>query len=167
MLHIRNGKRLASYVLILQLISYLSGLQAWTNQRYEFVDDEIEIHEVQKQCARRRKHGSTINDMESLQNAINALKQNPKNDSYWTGLSWHSRRNGFFWYRNATLNTSVAESLVELPDSWVCFVVRRNTTGVIPEHCDELHHFLCEDADGGKIFHETWRNYLLTNDFTW
>ena len=82
-------------------------------------------------------------------------------------LSWHSRRNGFFWYRVATLNTSVAESSVELPDSWVCFVVRKNTSRVIPEHCDELHHFLCEDADGGKIFHEPWRNYLLTNDFTW
>ncbi|XP_044181271.1 uncharacterized protein LOC122962332 [Acropora millepora] len=105
--------------------------------------------------------------MESLQNAINALKQNPNNDSYWTGLRWHSRRNRFFWYGNAIHNTSVAESLVELPDSWVCFVVRRNTTRMIPEHCNELHHFLCEDADGGKIFHETWRNYLLTNDFTW
>ena len=72
---------------ISQLASrFALGLQAWTNRRYEFVDDEIKIDEVQKQCAQRRKHGSTINDMESLQNAINALKQNPNNDSYWTGL---------------------------------------------------------------------------------
>ena len=72
---------------ISQLASrFALGLQAWTYRGYEFVDDEIEIDEVQKRCARRRKHGSTINDMESLQNAINALKQNPNNDSYWTGL---------------------------------------------------------------------------------
>lgn len=78
---------LVSPLNISQLASrFALGLQAWTNRRYEFVDDEIEIKEVQKQCARRRKHGSTINDMESLQNAINALKQNPNNDSYWTGL---------------------------------------------------------------------------------
>ncbi|XP_015748570.1 PREDICTED: uncharacterized protein LOC107328345 [Acropora digitifera] len=146
MLHIRNGKRLASYVLILQLISYLTGLQAWT-YRYEFVDDEIKVDEVEEHCAQRS--GAIINDMETLQNAINALKQNPNNDSYWTGLSWHSRRNGFFWYRNFTLNTSVAESLVERPDSWICFVVRRNTKRVIPEYCDTLHHFLCENANDG------------------
>lgn len=66
-------------------------------------------------------------------------------------LSWHSRRNGFFWYRNFTLNTSVAESLVEQLDSWICFVVRSNTSRVIPEYCDKLHHFLCENADDGKI----------------
>ena len=83
--------------------------------------------------------------------------------SFFFFLSWHSRRNGFFWYRNVTLNTSVAESLVERPDSWICFVVRRNTKRVIPEYCDTLHHFLCENADDGKIFRESWSKYLFTN----
>ena len=80
--------------------------------------------------------------------------------------SWHSGRNGFFWYRNTSLNTSVEESLVNLTNKWICFVVKNGITGVIPEYCDVMHHFLCEDANGGKIFHESWRKYLLTNNFT-
>ncbi|XP_067046938.1 adhesion G protein-coupled receptor L3-like [Acropora muricata] len=146
MLYIQNEKWLAIYTLILHLIFHFSGLQAWTCRRYEFVADEIKIDKVQKSC---RIHGSTINDMESLdlQNVINALKQNLNKDSYWTGRSWHSRGNGFFRYRNATLSTSELQSLVELLDSWICFVVRRNTTRVIPEHCDEFRYFLCK-GDG-------------------
>ena len=68
----------------MQLASrFALGLQAWT-YRYEFVDDEIKVDEVEEHCAQRS--GAIINDMETLQNAINALKQNPNNDSYWTGL---------------------------------------------------------------------------------
>ena len=70
---------------ISQLASrFALGLQAWTYQGYEFVDDEIKVDEVEEHCAQRS--GAIINDMESLQNAINALKQNPNNDTYWTGL---------------------------------------------------------------------------------
>ena len=84
--------------------------------------------------------------------------------------SWQpSRPDTFFWYRDTNLSTSVEESLTNLTNKWICFLVKSDgdELSLNPENCDEMHHFFCEDTNSGKIFHESWRKCLLRNDFTW
>ena len=66
--------------------------------------------------------------------------------------SWQPlRRDEFFWYKNTSLSTSVEESLINLTNRWICFSVKRNEPRLNPQNCDEMHHILCEDNNGGKI----------------
>ena len=61
------------------------------------------------------------------------------------------------------------ESLINLTNKWICFFVKSagDQPSLIPQNCDEMHHFLCEDTNSGKIFHESWNKCLLRNDFMW
>ena len=49
------------------------------------------------------------------------------------------------------------ESLINLTNRWICFLAKRNMDepSLIPQNCDEMHHIVCEDNNGGKIFHES------------
>ena len=78
--------------------------------------------------------------------------------------SWRSlRRDEFFGYLDTRLNTSEKESLINLTNRWIYFLVERDEPNLIPQNFDEIHHILYEDTNDGKIFHESC---FLRNNFT-
>ncbi|XP_015773523.1 PREDICTED: adhesion G protein-coupled receptor L3-like isoform X1 [Acropora digitifera] len=138
MLYIQNKKWLASYVLILHLISYLSGKMKMISGK-----------ELQKKCEETKEDGARINDMPRLQNARRSIT--PEKE-YWTGRSWNIKHH-FCWNQNASSPAPFSNNCLPFIkcNSWFCFVLRHGEPYMVAKRCHKGNNsYICAKKPSPK-----------------